>query len=177
MPGRNRDQSRRRDRPGQQAVEQRRRAVPVAGPQQQQATRLERADQPVEHELDVVDALEQQRAVDHVVGPLRDRDRAQVAGDHIVIGGLRVPQHPPGERVVVVDGRDRDLEAALGQLAEAELAQRRQAARLEQADRAAQALQHVVAQRLGEERDSSVVCWLSPGVPRSAVVMNVIVIE
>jgi len=146
------------DRARQQPVEQRRRAAPVAGPQQQQAARLERADEPVKHELDVVHALEQERAVDHVVGPLRDRGGAQVAGDHIVVGGLRLPERPPGDRVVVVDDGDRDLEAALGQPGDVQLAQRRQGARLKQADRSPEALKHVIAQWLGEEAVSAPLC-------------------
>ena len=79
------------------------------------------------------------------------RDGAQVADDHVVVGARRVLQHLPGQRVIGVDRGDRDLEPALGKLTDAELAQRGQAARLQQADRLAQAPQHVIAQRLGEE--------------------------
>jgi hypothetical protein len=99
----------------------------------------------------VLDALKQQGAVDDVVGPLRYGDRAQIAGDHVVVRALRVAQHAPGERLVGIDSGDRDLEAAFRELADAELAQRGEAARLEHADLLARAPQHVVANRLGEE--------------------------
>jgi len=99
----------------------------------------------------VLDALKQQGAVHNVVSPLRDGDRAQVAGDHVGVGALRVAQHAPRERLVRVDDGDRDLEAALGQLADAEFAQRGETAGLEHADRPSQALPRVVAYRLGEE--------------------------
>jgi hypothetical protein len=95
--------------------------------------------------------LEQGRAVDDVEGPLRNGDGAQVAGYHVVVSTARVEQHLPGERLVAVDGGDRDLKPALGELGDAELAQRGQAARLEHADRSAEALQYVLAHRLGEE--------------------------
>ena len=51
----------------------------------------------------------------------------------------------------VLDDRHEVLRQAVDDHVGAELAQRRQAARLEQADRVAEALQHVVAQWLGEE--------------------------
>jgi hypothetical protein len=99
----------------------------------------------------VLHPLEQLRAVDHVVGARRYRNRPQVAGDDVVIGAARVPKHAPRDRVVGVHGGDRDLEAALGEFPDGKLTQRRQAAGLEHADRPAKALQHVVAHRLGEE--------------------------
>ena len=77
--------------------------------------------------------LEQQRAVDHIEGALRDRNRAQVAGDDVVVGAARVVQHAHGKRLVSVDGGDGDLEAALGEFADAELARWRQAACLRRA--------------------------------------------
>jgi hypothetical protein len=101
----------------------------------------------------VTHPLEQGRAVDHVEGALRDGNRAQVAGDHVVVGDVRVEQRLLGERLVAVDGGDRDLEPAVGELGDAELAQRGQAARLEHADGSAEALQDVLAHRLGEEPD------------------------
>jgi hypothetical protein len=63
--------------------------------------------------------LEQGGAVDHVEGALRDWDRAQVAGDHVVVGAMCVEQYPPGKRLVAVHGGHRDLEAALGELGDA----------------------------------------------------------
>src|SRR6202020_1397033 len=57
----------------------------------------------------------------------------------------------PRERLVGIDGGDRDLEAAIGELADAEFAQRREAAGLEHADRTARALRYVIAHRLREE--------------------------
>jgi hypothetical protein len=99
----------------------------------------------------VTDPLEQQGAVHNVVAALRYRYGAQVAGDHLVVGGGRVAQHALRGRLVAIDGGDRDLEPARGEPGEAELAQRGQAARLEHADRASQALQHMIAHRLGEE--------------------------
>ena len=138
-------------RPWQQPVKRGYRGVPVRGPDQQQPARLERAKQPVEHQLDVLHAVKQQGAVDHVVGALRDRDGPQVAGDDVVVGACGVAQHPGRQRVVGVDGGDRDVETAFGQLVKRELAQRGQAARLEHAHRLAQVLQHVIADRLGEK--------------------------
>ena len=76
--------------------------------------------------------------------------RAQVTDEHVVVGGTGVLQDPSDQRVIGVDGGDRDLESAVGELADAKFARWREAARLEQADRPPQALQHVVAQRLGE---------------------------
>ena len=99
----------------------------------------------------MADPLEQGGAVDHIEGALRDGDRAQVAGDHVVVGAAGVKQHAPGERLVTVDRGNRDLEAALGELGDAQFAQRGHAAGLEHADRPAEALQDILAHRLGEE--------------------------
>jgi len=98
-----------------------------------------------------MDPLEQPGAVDHVEGALRYGDRAQVAGDHVVVGVVRFEQHAPGERLIGVDRGDRDLEPALRELGEAQLAQRGQAASLEHADRSAEALEDVLAHGLGKE--------------------------
>jgi hypothetical protein len=99
----------------------------------------------------VTDSLEQGGAVDHVEGALRDGDRAQVAGDHVVVGVSRVDQHAPRQRLVTVDRGDRDLEPALGELGDAELAQRGHAAGLEHADRPAEALKDILAHGLGKK--------------------------
>jgi hypothetical protein len=99
----------------------------------------------------VTDPLEQGAAVDHVEGALRDGDRAQVAGDHVVVGALRVEQDAPRQRQVAVDRGDRDLEPALGELGDAEFAQRGHAAGLEHADRPAEALQDIFAHWLGKK--------------------------
>lgn len=95
--------------------------------------------------------FEQLRAVDHVVAARRYRNGPQVPGDHVVVGAARFPEHAPCDRVVGVDGGDRDGEPAIGEFPDAELTQRRQAARLEHADRPAEGLEHVVAHRLGKE--------------------------
>jgi len=99
----------------------------------------------------VADPLEQGGAVDHVEGALGDSDRAEVAGDHVVVGASRVEQHAPRQRLVTVDRGNRDLEPALGKLGDAQLAQRGHTAGLEHADRPAEALQDILAHRLGEE--------------------------
>src|ERR1700761_3646472 len=118
------------DHAWQHPVKQGSRAVPVAGPQKQQAARLERARQPVENEFDVVNPFKKQGAVNHVVGALRDGDGAQVAGDHVVVGGLCVAEHAVGPRRGGADRGNRYLDPALGEVAEAEWAERGKAARL-----------------------------------------------
>jgi hypothetical protein len=99
----------------------------------------------------MLDPLEQARAVDDVVGTLRDGDGAQVANDHVGVSGPCVIERPLGQRVVGVDGGDRNLEPVLGELTDAEFPQRSEAAGLQQGDRPAEAAHRVVVQRLGEE--------------------------
>ena len=138
-------------RAGQPPVQQGGGAVAVGDPDEQQAAWPQRAGQPVQDQLDMRDPLKQPPAVHDVEPAQRQRYGAQVPDEHLVVSAACLAEYLPGERVIAIDYRYRDIEAAFFQFAEAKLAQWRQAARLQDADWAPQPGEHVVAQRLGEE--------------------------
>ncbi len=65
-PGQVARQASRRRKRGSRAVQESGRGVPVRRPQQQQATRTQRAYQPIEDQFRMPDPVEQHRALDDV---------------------------------------------------------------------------------------------------------------
>ena len=87
---------------------------------------------------------------------------------------MGVARHAPGERLAGVDRGDRDLEPAVGEFPGAEFAERGLAARLEHADGAPRALQHVGRTGSAKKR---VAARSPPGEPRPADVMGSMVVN
>jgi hypothetical protein len=82
----------------QQPVDEPVRGGAVAQPHQQQPARFERGDEPVEHQLRLRDAFNEERGVHHVESARRQRNRTQIA---------QVPavQVGSGQRVCAQQGR------------------------------------------------------------------------
>ena len=88
---------------------------PGHGPAAQQAARLERADQPVEHQFGVLDPVQQQGALHDVEGALRAAaPSAGRRGCTRSRPGAR-GQRGPGDRLIVVDQADDEIGAGRAQ--------------------------------------------------------------
>jgi hypothetical protein len=108
-----------------------------------------RRGEAVQDQLDVRDAVKQQRAVHDVERARRYRDRAQVPEDGLV--SRRATRRGRPGRAVLVDRQHRDHEAAGPQLVQAEFVGCGQGPGPQQADRTADAAAGVLADRLREQ--------------------------
>ena len=105
----------------QRPVQEGGRAIAVPDLKQQQPARFQHAGQPVQHQLGVLDAVQQQDAGHDVEGALRQGDGAQIAG--------RAPGQPglasdggPGHRLIVIDQADADVGPAVPQCGQVQVA-------------------------------------------------------
>jgi len=138
--------------PGQcrgEPVDDARRALPVGGPQQHEAAGFQGRHEPVEDQFDVPDPFEQAGAVHDVERARRKRHGAQIAERERLQVAARFGD-TPGERVVLIDADDPDVEAGRAQPRQAEVADVAAAPGLEQADLATFMLMGVVMHRAHE---------------------------